>query len=279
MKIGFGTVNFRQYELERCLGEMRKIGFEYFETQATNPFCNHVNVFRDDPEHLIRLQKKYGYKGITALWAKSGNLLSDEDFSFTIKVVLNWAKAAKIPIVHIGDGNLPRGMSEEEGIERLRDRLAEACQQAKSAGVKLAIEPHGHFSLTEKGLKMLMGFGPSEVLGINYDCANVFRSGYMETTPDGPVWRRLHTEEDEVSVLRAVKDRVIHFHIKDTDLEGRCVPLGEGLVQTKECVKVMQKDGYEGALSWETDGSDDFASEAENAKVAFAYMNDCLKGE
>ncbi len=277
MKIGFGTVCFRRYELERCLAAMREVGFEYFETQATVPFCNHVDVFQDDPEHLVRLKKKYGYKEITALWAKSGNLLSDADFPTTVGVVLEWAKAAGIPIVHIGDGNLPAGMSQEEGVKRIADRLAAACEKASAAGVKLAIEPHGHFSLTEKGLKMLMSCGPADVLGINYDCANVFRAGYVETTPEGPIWRRLNTEENEVSVLDGVKERVIHFHIKDTDLNGNCVPLGEGLVQAKECVQLMKTYGYQGALSWETEGNDDFERALENGKKAFAFMNECLK--
>ena len=61
MKIGCGTVLFRKFELEPSLAAMREIGFEYFETQAVGPWCPHVNVDSDDPEDLVRLQKKYGF--------------------------------------------------------------------------------------------------------------------------------------------------------------------------------------------------------------------------
>ena len=59
MKIGCGTVLFREYDLERSLDAIRKIGFEYFETQAVGPWCGHVNIETDDPEKLVRLKNKY----------------------------------------------------------------------------------------------------------------------------------------------------------------------------------------------------------------------------
>ena len=77
MKIGCGTVLFRKFELERSLAAMRDIGFEYFETQAVGPWCPHVNVDEDDPENLVRLQKKYGFKAITGLWSKDGNIIAN----------------------------------------------------------------------------------------------------------------------------------------------------------------------------------------------------------
>ena len=65
MKIGCGTVLFRKFELERSLAVIRDIGFEYFETQAVGPWCPHVNVDKDDPESLVKLKEKYGFKEIT----------------------------------------------------------------------------------------------------------------------------------------------------------------------------------------------------------------------
>jgi sugar phosphate isomerase/epimerase len=38
IKVGCGTVLFREYELERSLDAIRNIGFEYFETQAGDNF-------------------------------------------------------------------------------------------------------------------------------------------------------------------------------------------------------------------------------------------------
>ena len=69
MKLGCGTVLFRNFDLERSLDAIRNIGFEYFETQAVGPWCPHVNVERDDPERLVKLKEKFGFKAITGLWS------------------------------------------------------------------------------------------------------------------------------------------------------------------------------------------------------------------
>ena len=37
MKKGCGTVVFRKFDLDTTLAAIREAGFEYFETQATNP--------------------------------------------------------------------------------------------------------------------------------------------------------------------------------------------------------------------------------------------------
>ena len=94
MKIGCGTVLFRLFELERSLAAIREIGFEYFETQAVGPWCPHVNVERDDPEMLVRLKNKYGFKEITGLWSLDGNIISNSKAVESGIRSVEWAAAA-----------------------------------------------------------------------------------------------------------------------------------------------------------------------------------------
>ena len=49
MKKTCGTVVFREYDLDKTLDAIYNAGYRYFETQATNPWCNHVVLDRDDP--------------------------------------------------------------------------------------------------------------------------------------------------------------------------------------------------------------------------------------
>ena len=77
MKLGCGSVLFRQYDLERSLDAIRNIGYEYFETQAVGPWCPHVDVYNDDPVKLVALKNKFGFKGITGLWSLDGNIISN----------------------------------------------------------------------------------------------------------------------------------------------------------------------------------------------------------
>ncbi len=265
MKISYSTINFRQFELERILGEMREVGFEYFETQSTTPWCTHVDVFQDDPETLVRLQKKYGYKGITSLWAKDGGLVSDENFLESIGRVVEFAKAADIPVVTITDGKIPKkrrpDMTVEDAKRQVEERFGPALEAAKKHGVKLSLENHGLFSLNSGDLMALINRGTPDLLGVTFDTANVHHGG----------------QQDEVEMLRAIKDRVFHVHAKDKNDEMKCVALGEGPVKLKECLKMLKENGYEGAFSWETEGTDDFESEILVAKKSFAFLNQFVK--
>ena len=113
MKIGCGTVLFRKFDLERSLEAIRRIGYEYFETQAVGPWCPHVNIETDDPENLVKLKNKFGFKGITGLWSYNGNIIRPENSVETVSRSIEWAAAAGIPIVHFGDGSKSEDMTDE----------------------------------------------------------------------------------------------------------------------------------------------------------------------
>ena len=273
MKIGCGTVLFREFELERSLAAIRDIGFEYFETQAVGPWCPHVNVNHDDPENLVRLQKKYGFKGITGLWTLDGNIISNENSIASGIRSIEWAAAAGIPVVHTGDGHKPAHMSDEEAWKVFTERMMILLEVAKKNNVKLAIEPHGSFSLTLAGLQEMMKLGTPDVLGINYDACNIHRAGYVESGNNKSGWDGNDTSENEVTVLKGIADRVIHFHAKDmSDITKQCVALGAGDIKVKECIEHMKKIGYEGVVSLETEGGGDFESIVKLADTSYKYL-------
>jgi len=279
MKLGCGTVLFRNFDLEPSLEAIRNIGFEYFETQAVGPWCPHVNVETDDPENLVKLQKKYGFKGITGLWTLNGNIIANENAVASNIRSIEWAAAAGIPVVHTGDGKKPSEMSDEEAYKVLGDKIAQILEAAKKYGVKLAIEPHGTFSLTGEGLKKIMALGDPSVLGINYDACNIFRAGYVESGNNKSGYKTSGNGEDELDVLKAISDRVVHCHAKDINTEKKCVPVGTGIVNVKGCVEYLRSIGYEGVVSVETEGGDDFDAIVDLAKKSYDYLNAIIKGE
>ena len=279
MKIGCGSVLFRKFELERSLEAMRKIGFEYFETQAVGPWCPHVNVDEDDPENLVRLQKKYGFKGITGLWSKDGNIIANKNAVESGIRTIEFAAAAGIPVVHTGDGSKPKDMTDEDAYKVLEEKLSAILEAAKKYNVKMAIEPHGTFSLTLAGLQNILSIGTPDVLGINYDAANIFRSCYVESGNGKSGWSDGGKGENEVEVLKGVIDRVVHCHAKDLNAEKKCVPVGSGLVNVKGCVDVLKSANYRGVVSVETEGGDDFDEVCDLAAKSYAYLNAIIKGE
>ncbi len=277
MKIGCGTVLFRKFELERGLDAIRSIGFEYFETQAVGPWCPHVNVEKDDPENLVRLKEKYGFKGITGLWSLNGNIIANPlSVESGIRTV-EWAAAAGIPVVHTGDGHKPKDMSEEDAYKVLEERLSAILEAARKNNVIVAIEPHGAFSLTGKGLQKIMTLGGPEVLGINYDACNIFRASYVESGNNKSGWEASGNGENELEVLKSVSDRVVHCHAKDINTEKKCVAVGTGIVNVKDCVQYLKSIGYSGVVSVETEGGDDFDEIVKLAADSYAYLNSILK--
>ena len=279
MKIGCGTVLFRKFELERGLAAIREIGYRYFETQAVGPWCPHVDVEKDDPEALVRLQKKYGFDGITGLWSKDGNIISNANAVASGIRTVEWAAAAGIPVVHTGDGKKPPEMSDDMAFGVLEEKLSRILEVAKKLGVTVAIEPHGAFSLTGEGLRRILAIGTPDVLGVNYDAANIFRSAYVESGNGTSGWQQGGHGENEVEVLKSVVDRVVHCHAKDLNAERKCVSVGTGLVNVKGCVETLQTAGYAGVVSVETEGGDDFDAVVRLAAESYDYLNRLVKGE
>ena len=277
MKLGCGTVLFRQFDLERSLEAIRKIGFEYFETQAVGPWCPHVNVEKDDPERLVRLKNQFGFREITGLWSLNGNIIANENAVSSGIRSVEWAAAAGIPILHTGDGKKPKDMSDEDAYKVLEEKLGRILEAARKYGVKVAIEPHGTFSLTLAGLQKMLTLGEPEVLGINYDACNIFRAGYVESGNNKSGYKSAGQGEDELAVLQGIADRVIHCHAKDINAEKICVPVGDGEVNIGGCVKYLKKVGYQGAVSVETEGGDDFDEVVARAAKSYDYLNRLIR--
>ena len=277
MKIGCGTVLFRKFELERSLAAIREIGFEYFETQAVGPWCPHVNVETDDPENLVKLKNKYGFKEITGLWSLNGNIIANENAVESGIRSIEWAVAAGIPVLHTGDGKKPKDMSDDDAFKVLEEKLSFILEAAKKNGVKVAIEPHGSFSLTSDGLKRIMSIGTPDVLGINYDACNIFRAGYVESGNNKSGYKTEGNGENELTVLQGISDRVVHCHAKDINAEKTCVAVGDGIVNVKGCVDHLKTVGYNGVISVETEGGDDFDEIVALAAKSYAYLNNIIK--
>lgn len=276
MKLGCGTVLFRKFDLERSLSAIRDIGFEYFETQAVGPWCPHVNVEKDDPEALVKLKNKYGFREITGLWSLNGNIISNPAAVESGIRSIEWAAAAGIPVLHTGDGHKPKGMSDEHAYKILQEKLSAILEAARKHHVTVAIEPHGTFSLTLAGLQNMMKLGTPDLLGINYDACNVFRASYVESGNNQSGWVCAADREDELEVLRGIADRVVHCHAKDINAQKECVAVGDGLINVRGCVEHLKQIGYTGAISVETEGGDDFDSVVALAAKSYAYLNKLL---
>ncbi len=272
MEIGCSTVLFREFELERAFDAIRSIGYEYTETQGVGPWCQHVDIFSTDPVQFAELAKSYGFKKVTALWMPNGNLIANEDGVSSAIRAIEWASAAGIPVVNTGDGFKDDSLADEEAYKILGDKLSGILDATAQFSTQLAIEPHGSFSLSLDGLKRIMSLSDSPRLGINYDAANIYRAGYVESSHGKSAWKSAGNREDEAAVLEAVMDKVVHFHAKDMNDEQQCVALGRGNVKLKECLGILKNHNYNGAVSVETEGGYSFEDTVTLARESYEYL-------
>lgn len=274
--IACGTVTFRNCSLEEALNRIKKAGYEYVEPQATAPFCPHVDVDKDDPEKFKQLVKNMGFKGATALWTTHGAIIPDPQSVEYGKKCAQWAAAAGIPGINIGDGFKPEEMSDEDALKVVEERLVQILETAEKCKVYVAIEPHGTFSLSAEGLKKLMSLSDSPWLGINYDTANIHRAAYVETKDGRYAWKSARKKSDEVAVLKEVISKVVHVHVKDV-IGNDCVALGRGKVNIKGCLEIIKNNNCMSPISLETEGNFDAETGEKLVTESRQYLLKTLK--
>lgn len=253
MKIGCNTVNFRRKDLDFALKIISSAGYEYVEIEANLKWCPHIDPWKDDPIKFKDKIKSFGFKGVSAIGSHR-ELITSEQGVKDIKRALEWAHDAGVPVILTGEGKIPKGMSVEDAISILKPRYEEILEVAEKNKVFLAIEDHGSISLTPDGLPKLLSLVESEWFGVNFDTANIHRGDYVGTDSEGYEWKMgVISSYDEVELLKKVADKVKHVHIKDV-IGRNAVTLGKGEINLIGCLEVLKKSGYQGVLSFETEG-------------------------
>jgi len=276
MKIGCNTVAFRKYDLDFALERINKAGYKYVEVEANLSWCDHVRTDQHDPIKFRDQVKRHGLTAISCIGSHR-ELISEPTAEEDLRRSLEFAAAAGVPVVATGEGRMPEGMTQEEALKILQPKLERLVQTAATCKVYLAIEPHGSLSLSPGGLTKILALAPSPWLGINFDTANPHRGDYVGTTHKGFEWKLDQAARgDELAVLRPVADQVRHVHWKD--VVGRnAVILGTGEVKLREELEIMRAAGYDGVLSYETEGWEEAEASQKMIVASLAWSKKLLQ--
>lgn len=257
MKIGCCSVNFRQYSLDEAMRWISEAGFEYIELEANLHWCNHADPKRDDPVKMKEKASRFGLK-ISSLGSHR-ELITDEEMNYDavgdIRNAIRWAKEAGIPIVVTGEGRKPGDMGEEVALANIKKRLEKIIPVAEECNIYLCFEPHGSISLSPGGLEKILSLIPSQWLGVNFDTANPRRGNFMHPTSKGLEWMLgdATAQSDEITILTPIAKYVRNVHFKDV-VSKEAVCLGHGEVNLKGCLRILHQNGFNGVLSWQTEG-------------------------
>ena len=146
------------------------------------------------------------------------------------------------PRIRVFGGGIPKDVSREAAIDLVSKSLSSVADLAKARGVIVCMETHDHWC----------------------DPANVAAVMKKVNHPNIQVnWDIMHPVRSAGSTMEiafnTLKPWIKHLHVHDASKEtGKLVPIGEGFIDHKTAIQLMQTMKYDGFISgewikWEDD--------------------------
>lgn len=154
------------------------------------------------------------------------------------------------------------GLSDDERIFTICEKLHEPVRWAETLGIELLLEPHGIVTDSLDGMNRLLDrLGHEQTVGVNLDTGNLWLGGGEPLdfiSEFGPRIRHVHW-----------KDMPVEWSSKRGTLYGcgmGLIPLGDGVVGIEAVVKELKACGFDGPTTLEIAGEDAVQRSAERLR-------------
>ena len=251
--------------LDQQLELIKSWGFSYADiTDNSDGACLGVGYgftslasLDDNPFNLKRLFEGKGLS-ISAVCAHAQLLDPPAPWRYGTSQILKAVKLAGIlGIKHVvtseGDAHTSfgEGLSEDQAVFAISEKLHEPLKLAADFGVKILIEPHGHISDSIVQTQKILDACNSEALALNLDTGNLWLGG-----------------GDPVEYVKKFGKLIEHVHWKDLPAEMEAqrgkmfgcgmavIPLGTGVVPVKEVFSELVNAGFDGYSTLEIAGEE-----------------------
>ncbi len=251
--------------LDKQLELIKSWGFSYADiTDNSDGACLGVGYgftslasLDDNPFNLKRLFEEKGL-AISAVCAHAQLLDPPAPWRYGTSQILKAVKLAGIlGIKHVvtseGDAHTTfgEGLSEDQAVFAISEKLHEPLKLAADFGVKILIEPHGHISDSIAQTQKILDACNSEALALNLDTGNLWLGG-----------------GDPVEYVKKFGKLIEHVHWKDLpgEMEAQrgkmfgcgmaVIPLGTGVVPVKEVFNELVNAGFDGYSTLEIAGEE-----------------------
>ena len=251
--------------LDHQLDRIRDWGFQYADVTDTGDGAvlgNHfgfsaVASLDANPFDTKRLFEERGLT-ITSYCAHSDLLDATAPWRYgTAEIIKAVRSAAAIGVKHVvtteGEPVTPfgQGLSREEAVFLIAEKLHEPLRVAEDHGVKILLEPHGPITGTIDGTSAILERADSPALGLNFDSGNSWLAG-----------------TDPVEYVRTFGEKIEHVHWKDLGPEWEAkrgtiygcgmstIPVGSGVIDIDGAFKALVDAGFDGYSTLEVGGDD-----------------------
>lgn len=241
MKYSFMSFSCPGASIEELIASAKKYGYDGVEPRTASGHGHGIEIEADSAARESA-KEKFAASGveiscIATSCKYSDPSTSDENVEDTKKYI-DLAGDVGSPAVRVFGGLLPDGATRDEAVLNVAKSLHEVSAAAESRGVYVCFETHddwcdpGHVAEVMKKVN-------HPFIRVNWDIMH-------------PVRRAGRTIDESFEVLRPWISHV-HFHDGVTLPDGKLemVPIGEGDIDHKRAVELLQEDGYSGFLSGE----------------------------
>lgn len=251
--------------LEAQLTQLNALGFRHADvTDNSDGAClgaefgfTALASLDANPHDIRRLFEKHGI-AITSFCAHANLLDPPAPWRYgTAQIIKAVRAAAAIGIQHVitteGEPGTAfgEGLSEDEQVFSVVEKLTEPLRVAQDHGVKLLFEPHGPVSNRIDLTRRVLEKAHSPALALNLDTGNFWLGG-----------------GDPVEYVREFGPLIEHVHWKDLPAEmepqrgktNGCgmalIPLGEGVVGIEAIYRELRQAGFDGHTTLEIAGEE-----------------------
>jgi len=191
-----------------------------------------------EPSYLLNLRHLAFKHGIPFSGAAIGTEMCQSDpdkRAAEIDKIKKWVDATDLlgaSHLRVFGGPLPKGATDEQGVEWTAETMKPACEYSAQKGITLGIESHGGITSKATNILAILKKVDSPYAGCNLDISNF--------------------EEDPYNQVESLVPYATHTHIRDFYGGKKRLPL-----DLERMWKLFAKGGYEGFMSVEYEGEED----------------------
>lgn len=244
MRLGVNTVLFSGYDLKTAVEYIKFTGYQGLELSSIASMVEHLTPVATDAE-LKEISKIVDESGLELYCVEAATNILEPENRERVKRIFERAAKLGIPMVTTGSSG---GSDDEEKLQESLRAIEELAQAAHDFGIKYALKIHyGHSIYNTQTALRLVEEVKHPGLGLNFDATHVARVG-----------------DDPIASLEALKDHIIHMHIRDTRVDQLKISTpelqtaGRGNVPLEALVRKAVEVGYKGATVLEIIGAKEY---------------------
>jgi len=242
MKYSFMTFSCPELTWDEVLATATRFGYDGVEPRAQAKHAHGVETTATAEERAT-IKQKAADAGIaiccvaTSCRYTTADKAELEQMMADSRALIALAGDVGAPCLRVFGGGIPEGMSRDDAVAQVADCLAALAEDAKAANVVLCMETHDSWCNTKDMVRVIQRVGHPNIQ-VNWDIMHPVRSAGM-------------TMDDAYA---DVKPYICHVHFHDgnqTEKGLKLCPVGEGIVDHKRAVELLESIDYAGYLSGE----------------------------